>query len=60
MKMIPCLPCTSYSENSLKRGYIGHYTGDYTGEYYRGITGDTRSSDYGSYRLHPQDLILIN
>ena len=35
----------SCSLNSLKGGYIG----DYIGDYYRGIKGDTRSLDNGSY-----------
>ena len=36
----------SYSLNSLKGGYIG----DSIGATVRGIKGDTRSLDYGSYR----------
>ena len=39
------LTYTSYSLNSLKGGYIG----DYIGDDYRGIKGDTRSLDSGSY-----------
>ena len=35
----------SHSLNSLKGGYIGGYIGDY----YRGIKGDTRSLDNGTY-----------
>ena len=35
----------SYSLNSLKGGYIGHYIGITLGD----IKGDTRSLDYSSY-----------
>ena len=46
----------SCSLNSLKGGYIGNYIGDC----YRGIKGDTRSLDYGSYRGHPANLDHTN
>ena len=37
----------SYSLNSLEEGYIGDYIGTIMGV----IEGDTRSFEYGSYRI---------